>query len=135
MCSITPASKSALPALVRVGRSVPPPHSSLGVLDFSQIKKQIKLRRHPFGMAKNYGSKAKGACNQGKEAFRAKSMQSGQLRPSVTTGEARQTHAYVSQGTGKKKKPRNRLFSTFYVKHSKDLCQRCVTRANKNFIP
>ena len=30
----------------------------------------IKTCRHPFGMAKNYGSKAKGACNQGKEDFK-----------------------------------------------------------------
>ena len=44
-------------------------------------------RRHPFGMAKNSRLGAKGACNQGKEAFRAEFMQSGATRPSVTTGE------------------------------------------------
>ena len=38
-------------------------------------------RRHPFGMAKNSRLGAKGACNQGKEAFRAESMQSGATPP------------------------------------------------------
>lgn len=45
---VTPASKSALPALVRVGRSFPPPHSSLGVLDLSQAKKKTCYATSPF---------------------------------------------------------------------------------------
>ena len=49
-------------------------------------------------MAKYSDLRRKGACNQGKEAFRAKSMQSGQLRSaSVTTGEARQTESLHNQ--------------------------------------
>ena len=40
------------------------------------------------------------------------------------------THRLVySISRRQKKSPRNRLFSTFCVQHSKDLCQRCVTRA------
>ena len=60
-----------------------------------------------------------GACNQGKKTFRAKSMQSGQLRPSVTTGENFQNaRLRVSQETGKKA-PAIGFLVPFYVKHSK----------------
>ena len=38
-------------------------------------------------MAKTPDLGRKGACNQGKEAFRAEFMQSGATPPSVTTGE------------------------------------------------
>ena len=47
MFTCYPALKSALPALGRVGRSSPPPHSSLGVLDFSQAKKNL-IKRQGF---------------------------------------------------------------------------------------
>ena len=45
---VCPALKSALPALVRFGRSCPPPRSSLGVLDFSQAKKNLIKRQGCF---------------------------------------------------------------------------------------
>ena len=84
-------------------------------------------------MAKNSDLRRKGACNQGKEAFREKSMQSGQLRPSVTTGEARQTeslhkcasrtfsgmHAYTFLKKQTKKAHVIGFLVPFYVKHSK----------------
>ena len=48
----------------------------------------IKMRRHPFGMAKTCGSKAKGACNQGKKDIWEQIPRSrGNSAPSVTTGE------------------------------------------------
>ena len=61
-----------------------------------------------------------GACNQGKRLFRAKSMQSGATRPSVTTGENFQNaRLRISQETGKKKAPAIGFLVPFYVKHSK----------------
>ena len=58
-------------------------------------------------MAKNSRLGAKGACNQGKEVFRAESMQSGATPPPRLLLERifRNARLRVSQETGKKKKP------------------------------
>ena len=68
---------------VRVGRSV----ASLilltpsKVLDFSQIKNKLNCVATHSGWLKTPDLRRKGACNQGKETFRAKSMQSGATPP------------------------------------------------------
>ena len=84
--------QSFVVVLVAAPRPPPPPDSSLACIQ--SLCSVLTVMKH------------KGACNQGKEAFRAKSMQSGQLRPlcdywrSTTNARLR-----VSQETGKKKPP------------------------------
>ena len=62
-----------------------------------------------------------GACNQGKRLLEQKSMQSGATPPPrLLLERIFRMHAYAFlKKQAKKKSPRNRLFSTFYVKHSK----------------
>ena len=85
---------------------------------------------------KNSRLGAKGACNQGKEVLEQNPCSRGNSAPRLLLERIfRNARLRVSQETGKKKAPVIGFLVPFYVKHSKDLCQRCVTRANKNFIP
>ena len=76
-----------------------------------------------------------GACNQGKKTFRAKSMQSGQLRPlGYYWREFSECTLTRFSRNRQKKSPRNRLFSTFLCQTLKRIfCQLSVT--SENYIP
>ena len=71
-------------------------------------------------MAKNSRLGAKGACNQGKEVFRAESMQSGATPPlGYYWREFSGMHAYAFLKKQAKKAPVIGFLVPFYVKHSK----------------